>query len=221
MKQDQSAPTASSMIDHITSRVVQTAPWLTELVIGAVRKMTDARKIARIQEVLDNVLGNLKGFQSELAELYVKTPDFTRILEQTLHAVGDEPHGEKRKLYAAFLTDSIVSPLESAEKQSRMLDILKQLKTDHVRLLRTLMNLPATKTTYTQSPLQMLGAQIPDIPQDRMRGLLTQLTELGISTITDWSSGTYGDVEQIRKSLTTPGRRLVRIIGEKPGTPPA
>ncbi len=216
MRQDQSPPTASSLIDKITSRVVKAAPWLTETIIEAVREMTDVRKVSRVAEVLKEVTANLREFRSELAELYVKTPAFKNVLGQTLHAVGDEPHEEKRQLYASFLTDSIVSPLESAENQIRMLDILKQVKTDHVRLLRSLTNLPATKTTYIQSPLQMLATQMPDIPQDRLRGLLTQLTDLGISTISDWSSGTHGDVEHIRNSLTTPGKRLVRIIGDQP-----
>lgn len=220
MKQDQSSPSAHSMIDKITSRVVNTAPWLTEPVIEAIHEMTDSRKVARVQEVLADVTVSLKEFQSELAELYVKTPDFRRVLGQTLRAAGDEPHAEKRRLYAAFLTDSIVSPLESAENQTRMLGILNQLKSDHVRLLQAMINLPAPRGSHTMSPLQMLRKQIPDIPQDRMRGLLTQLTELGISTISDWSSGEYSDVEQVRKSLTTLGRRLVRIIGDKPGNPP-
>ncbi len=216
MTQNQPTPTISSMIDEITSRVVKTAPWLTGPVIEAIREMNDTRKVARVQEVLDNVMVSLKGFQSDLAELYVKTPDFMRVLSQVVRSVGDEPRGEKRSLYAAFLTDSIVSPLESVENQARMLGILNQLKSDHVRLLQSLMNLPAPQGLHTMSPLQMLRAQIPDIPHDRMQGLLTQLTELGVSTITDWSSGTYGDIEQIRKSLTPLGRRLLRIIDGQP-----
>ncbi len=216
MTQDQSPPSVPSMIDKITSRVVKRTPWLTETVIDAIRDMTDARKVVRVEEVLDLVTANLREFRSELAELYVKTPDFRRVLGQTLHAAGDEPREEKRALYAAFLTDSIVSPLESVENQMRILDILSRLKTDQVRLLRAMMDLPAPRGPHKLSPLQMLGAQVPDIPSDRMRGLLAQLTELGISTIDNWSSGEYSDVEQVRKSLTPPGRRLVRIIGGKP-----
>jgi hypothetical protein len=215
MTQDQSPASVASMIDKITSRVVKRAPWLTEPVIEVIRDMTDSRKVARVQEVLDRVTANLREFRSELAELYVKTPDFRRVLGQTLDAVGNEPREEKRGLYASFLTDSIVSPLESVENQMRMLDILTRLKTDHVRLLRAVMDLPAPRGPQRLSPLRMLGARMPDIPHDRMQGLLAQLTELGISTIGDWSSGEYGDVEQVRNSLTPSGRRLVRIIGGK------
>lgn len=221
MTHDESTPSAHAMIDKITARVVKSAPWLTDPIIEAIREMTDSRKAARVQEVLSDVTGNLKEFRSEIAELYVKTPDFRRVLGQTLHAVGDEPHEEKRKLYAAFLTDSIVSPLESVENQTRMLSILSQLKTDHVRLLQVMMNLPAPRGLHKMSPSQMFRAQIPDIPHDRLRGLLTQLTDLGVSTIGDWSSAEYSDVEEVRKSLTPLGRRLVRIIGNKSGTPPA
>jgi len=216
MSQDQPTPSAQAMIDKITSRVVKHVPWLTEPVIETIRDMNDSRKIARIQEVLDDVIAQLEGFRSELAELYVKTPDFMRVMGQTLRSAGDEPREDKRHLYAAFLTDSIVSPLESVESQTRMLDILSQLKSDHVRLLQAVMNLPASQGLHTMSPLQMLATRIPDIQQDRMRGLLAQLTELGVSTITDWSSGKYGDGEQVRKSMTPLGQRLLRIIGAKP-----
>lgn len=214
MKQNQPSPNAGSMLDDITSRVMRTAPWLVDPVAEAVRGLSETRKASRVAEVLDDVMAGLEGFRSELSELYTNTPDFRGLLVQVLRAAGGEPREEKRRLYAAFLTHSIISPLESAANQTRMLNILKQLKTDHVRILRTLTDLPARQTTYTMSPLQMLRAEIIDIPHDRMRGLLTQLTEMGVTTITDWSSGACGDPEQIRKRFTSIGRRLLRIINK-------
>lgn len=212
MKQNQPSPNASSMLDDVTARVMQTAPWLMDPVTKAVHGLSDTRKVSRVAEVLDDVITGLEGFRSELSELYTNTPDFRGLMVQVLRASGGEPREEKRRLYAAFLTHSIISPLESAENQNRMLNTIKQLTTDHVRILRTLSDLPARQTTYTKSPLQMLKTEIRDIPDDRVRGLLTQLTQMGVTTITDWSSGAYGDPEQIRRQFTPIGRRLLRLI---------
>jgi hypothetical protein len=212
MKQNQPSPDPSSLLDDITARVMRTAPWLMNPVTKALHGLSDTRKASRVAEVLDDVITGLEGFRSELSELYTNTPDFRGLMVEVLRASGGEPREEKRLLYAAFLTHSIISPLESAENQTRILNVLKQLTTDHVRILRTLTDLPARQTTYTKSPLQMLQAEVRDIPHDRMQGLLTQLTEMGITTITDWSSGACGNPEQLRKRFTAIGGRLMRII---------
>lgn len=215
MKHEQHSPTVNPMIDEIASRMAEKAPWFTEPVVEAIRGISDTRKATRVREVLDNVMVRLEKFESKLSELYVKTPDFKRLLRRLMQLSGDEPREEKRRLYAAFLFISIISPLESAENQTRMLDILKQLNSDHVRLLQSLMNLPVQQTLYAKSPLQMLQTQIPDIPSDRMRGLLTQITQMGITTISDWSSGAYSDPEKVRKNFTAIGARLLRIINAR------
>jgi hypothetical protein len=42
--------------------------------------------------------------------------------------------------------------------------------------------------------------------------LLRQVTDLGLSDITDWSAAVSGGPEQVRKSITAIGQRLSKII---------
>jgi len=214
MTQGGSGGKPDAIVDSITSSVLRSVPWLTEPVIESIREISDHRRLTRIQGIFEQLIANLADFKSELSELYVKTPGFKSILSQVVRMAADEPLEEKRAIYTVFLTDAIVSPLESTERQLRLVNILRELKTDHVRLLGALAEIPASQAPHAQSPLQMLQSRVPDIPRDRLEGLLRQMTDLDIIGITDWSAAVPGGPEEVRKSMTAIGQRLIQLVAE-------
>jgi len=207
----------SVAVADVTALVAQALPWLGDSVREALSAFADRRKIGRVQEVLGAVTADLKEFNSEVSELYVKTPEFKQALAQTLRQAADEPNDQKRRLYRAFLTDAITSPLEPFDRQMQLLHILKELRIDHLRLLQMFTSLSTPQSSHVQSPLQMLQREFPDMPRDRMSGLLTQLTDLKIATVADWTSAAAGNAELLRNSLTSIGRKLLRYIRSTAG----
>jgi len=196
----------------ITDLVAEALPWLADSVRESISPFADRRKAGRVQEVLNAVIADLREFASDVSELYVKTPEFKQVLAQVLRQAADEPNDQKRRLYRAFLADAITSPLEPFEKQMRLLHILKELRLDHLRLLPALTSLPASPSAHAQTPLQMLRKEFPDIPRERMSGLLSQLTDLEVVAVSDWTSTASGNPELLRNSLTSVGRKLLRYF---------
>ena len=199
-------------VADITALVMQTLPWLGDSVREALSDFADRRKMGRVQEVLSAVIADLGEFTSEMSALYVRTPEFKQALTQALRQAADEPNDQKRRLYRPFLIDAITSPLEPFDRQMRLLHILRELRLDHLRLLTALTNLPASPSGHAQSPLNMLRKEFPDMPSERMNGLLSQLTDLEVVTVSDWTSTAVGNSELLRNSLTSLGRKLLRYI---------
>jgi hypothetical protein len=205
---DASVSAGWKSVDEIVSHVKRAIPWIGDQVEQAMNRDWSEREAVRVGEILRAVVSDLENCSSELTELYVKTPDFQKILVRTLLHVAGERNEERLKLYRAFLSDTISSPCDPFDKQLQFLQMLKELRLDQMRLLKAIV---ASDTVAHQSasPIQILQKRLPDIHPDRIEGLVAQMNELGIIQTGNWKTANTSE------SLTALGQRLLRYMGRK------
>jgi hypothetical protein len=194
----------------IAEHIAKTVPWLAAPVKNALNRQWNDREFARMSEMFGNFLAKLVDFSSELSELYVKTPEFQRLLEQILIRVGDERQAEKRSIYCAFLSDAVTSPCDPFEMQLRFLQAVRELRLDQIRLIKAVAEPSDPSLHHSLSSLQILEKRMPDIHPDRIYGLLTQMNELGIIRLADLK--TTGPGRKLSESFTALGQKLLHFI---------
>ena len=204
-------PTELKSTEELFEEMNKAAPWLGEAVKKAMKGTLNERELGRVGEVLRAVASDIKSDSSELSELYIKTKDFERILEQILIQIADERHEEKRRLYQAFLSDAITSPCDPFQKQLSFLKILKELRLDQIKILTALATRPDTGVYRAQTPIQMLQLRLPDIHRDRLEGLLAQLQDLEIIRLADLHAAVAAG-QPSGKCFTSLGRQLLRLL---------
>jgi AraC-like DNA-binding protein len=197
---------------EILSYLKLSVPWLSNQFEQVSGRSLSPHQIARVGEVMQTVGQELKSFKSELSELYVKTPDFQKFFEQILSQIADERSDEKRNIYRCFLADAIKSPCDPFETQIRLLQIMRELRMDQMRLLAALAS-PANAAAYhVATPLQTIEKRLPDLHRDRIEGLLTQMNESGLIRLDNWKTArTGGRGEKLSEILTPLGQRLLRF----------
>jgi hypothetical protein len=92
---------------EIGGAVASVIPWIGGPVGSVLTGIAQARKWERIREVLIAMTVKLEGFESEVAEEYVKTEEFQDLLEKALLQSAGELREEKRRVYTAYLTGII------------------------------------------------------------------------------------------------------------------
>jgi hypothetical protein len=123
--------TALDLASFMTSAV----PWIGGPVSNVLGGISTGRKFDRVREVLEGVAEDLQNFRSEVSEQYVKTEQFEELLEETLKRTAGERAEEKRRVYRAFLSQSIKHPGEPYDEQLGVLRTLEQLQPAHLQVL--------------------------------------------------------------------------------------
>jgi len=218
MPQDKSvhaqAPAARKQANRPLTHLCREAPWLGTIIRAALDRPLSEREKSRVDEMLETLASGLKGFSSELSELYVKTADFQRLLERIISRIADERHEEKRCIYCAFLADAVKSPCEPFKKQLRFLAALRELRLDQMRLMRALAAPPNLNLHRSLSPAQILEKRLPDVPHDRIAGLLTQMNDLGIINLEELKKINAAN-QRLDTCLTPIGRQFLRFMPAK------
>lgn len=201
----------------IAAFVGSAVPWIGGPVSNVLGGMSLGRKLSRVREVLLGLASGLSEFKSEVSEKYVKTEEFEELLEQTLKRAAEERTEEKRRIYAAFLTDVIESPGEPYDEQIRFLRTLEELQPDHLRLLRALCQAPGPKPGMMGSPNQTLRRRLPELDEARIADLLSQLNDLRVTNLTSLKVMMTGHgAEDLRHSVTSYGQRFLRYTIQTP-----
>lgn len=204
------AETALDVIALVTS----IAPWIGSPVSLVLSGMSVNRKLGRIREVLKGVAEELKDFKSEASEAYVKTEEFEELLERTLRQAADERDEEKRRIYKNFLIGAIESPGEPYDEQIRFLRTIEEIQPDHIKVLRAMnQEPPAEPTFYMGAPASVLHNRLPDIPEDRLKDLVSQLNDLRITSAGSLNTLMSGHgAENLRSFITPYGQRFLRFL---------
>jgi pyruvate-formate lyase-activating enzyme len=190
-------------------------PWIGGVVAAVLSGMSANRKLGRVREVLEGVANDLKDFKSEVSESYVKTEEFEELLEKTLLKAADERSDEKQRVYRNFLVDTIESPGQSYDEQLRFLRALEELQPDHIKVLRAFIQGKVDPSLMASSPGQTLVARLPDIPEERVRELVSQLNDMRITNMTSFHVLMTGAGAQNLQHYITPfGQRLMSFIKE-------
>ena len=180
---------------------------------------SQARRMARVREVLEHLARDLTATRQAIREDYIRSDEFEDLLDQTLRRVAAERHEAKRRLYAAFLAGAVTSPGEPYHEQLRFLRTLEELQPDHIRIIGAMLQEPPRDSGASGgmgSISQTLRLRLPDIPPDRIADLAEQLAvELRVATtdrqvLNGMMSGHAA--EDLRDRFTPYGKRLVSYL---------
>lgn len=163
---------------------------------------------------MDGVAQDLEALKVRISEEYVKSDEFSELVENTLLQAANERSEEKRLVYRDFLVGTIISPGEPYDDQIRFLKMLEDMQPDHVRVLRVMLQDP-TRGDEISSRMQTLVKRLPDIPRNRLEELVNDLIDMRLvrGTNTTFVSMVTGESAEDLKVLLTPtADRFVRYI---------
>ena len=208
------ASTKAETALDVAAAVTSAAPWIGGPVSSVLSGMSFGRKLGRVREVLEAVATDLKDFQSEASEKYVKTDEFEDLLEQTLKRAGEERSEDKRRLYKAFLTEAIESPGEDYDDQLRLLRTFEELGPDDIQVLKALAPEPSFNPSMLSGyPLETLRMRVPHFEEERITVVVGRLNNLRITNLTSLRvMMTAGGAADLRGVITQYGRRILKYI---------
>lgn len=188
-------------------------PWLAPAVSYVLSGISGQRKINRIHEALEQLNEELGDFKSEASEEYVHSGEFEELLERTLHKVADERSEEKRRIYARFLAGTLKSPGDPYDEQIRFLRDLETLQADHIRIFKAMLEEPdPNSNVYVGSTYSTLTERLPGIPEQRLRELVSQLTDLRMISGIGNTMVSASTALDLRNRFTPYGRRFVQYL---------
>ena len=208
-----SATAAETALD-VASFVSSAVPWVGGPVSAVLSGMSVGRKLGRVREVLEGVVEDLRDFKSEASEQYVKTDEFEELLEKALRHAADERNEEKRRLYRAFLTQSITAAGPSYDEQIKILRTLEALQPDHIRVLRALLEVPpADDHGIMGSPLQTLHQRLSGLARDHIEQLIAEVNDLRLTNLQALKTMmTAHGAQDLRHFVTPFGSRFLRFL---------
>ena len=175
-----SSRTKGDKVLEISFTIASAVPWIGGTVSNFLSGIAVNRRFGRVEEVLNGLVNELKGFRSEASKAYVKTEDFEELLEKTLWQAADERNEEKRRMYRDFLTGAIKDPGAPIEEQTRFLKTLDYLEVDHVRVLRALLADPSDAPVLG-SIRRTLLRRVPGPSADRITEIVRELDGLSLT----------------------------------------
>ncbi len=197
----------------VASFVGSAVPWIGGPVSNVLGGMSLGRKLDRVRDVLEGLASDLRDFQSNVSENYVKTEEFEDLVEQTLRRVAQERSQEKRRAYRAFLRAAVKLPGESYDEQLRLLRILEELQPDHIQVIYALMQMPNLDSGWAGSPLQTLQQRLPALTRERIEELVAGLNDLRVTNLGSLKTLMTGrGAETLRHAITPLGQRLLEFI---------
>jgi hypothetical protein len=198
---------------EVAAAVATLVPLIGGPVASILSGISGARKEQRVLEVIQGVSDNLRDFQSQAADEYVKTDDFEELLENTLRRAAQERSEEKRSLYGNIITNAIKNQDGDCEEQLRLLKTLEEISPDHVLILRALKQTPESEVGMIGSPMQTLRKRVPDLAEERIEQLLNELNDLRLTSMGSLRTiMTAQGAADLRHAVTQYGQRFLSYI---------
>ncbi len=207
-----STPTETALA--ASSIIVALVPWIGGAVSEVLTGVSTARKMSRVNDVLQRMNERIKEHESDDAKQYVQTEDFRDLLEATLRQAASERSEDKRKCYGRFLARDINNPGELYDEKLRILRTMEELQEDHLRIVQAMSQPPdPTARGMSGSLADTLQKRIPDMPMQRIQDLSQQLTDLKVADLGSLNSMmTAHGAEELRSRFTPYGQNLLRYI---------
>jgi hypothetical protein len=126
---------------------------------------------------------------------------------------SEERNENKRKILKSFLVDAVKYPGEQYDDQLRFLKILENVYGDHIKVLQALMMPPDQDPGMMGSPSQTLSERLPDMTDDRINDLVTQLNDLRVSNLQSLNTMmTGGGAQNLTHSVTPLGKQFLKYL---------
>jgi hypothetical protein len=135
--------------------------------------------------VLQGLAKDLQQFKGDVKEEYVRSDEFTDLLDQTLRRVANERYEEKRRLYRGVLLGAITGQGQSYDEHLHMLRVIDSLQVAHMALLKAILQVPDPKYMdgISGSFIETLKRRLPELSEARIGDLVAQLNDQRVLTI--------------------------------------
>jgi len=173
-----------------------------------------ARRVQRLREVLIGVTEDIKALSAQVREEYVRSEEFEDLLDHTLRRVAVERHEEKRRLFRAFLLDTITTA-PAYDEQLRVLRALEELQAAHITLLRAVIQEPDPRRAdrISGSFSETLTRRLLNLKAEQISDLVAQLNDLRILNLGSLNTMMSArGAEDMRHVVTLFGQRFVKYL---------
>ncbi|MDE2759367.1 MAG: hypothetical protein OXH90_03590 [Paracoccaceae bacterium] len=126
----------SNLDTQVMAILASFLPYIGGPISNVLNGMGSQRKFKRVEECLSELAEQIRDFESDLSDKYVRTEDFEEILEKTLRKFVDEHDSSKRLFYANFLATVIMSPNGGYDEQEQVMPVVGKLSKRDLTLLR-------------------------------------------------------------------------------------
>jgi hypothetical protein len=201
----------------IASVATSAVPWIGGPISAVLSGVSFGRKIDRVREVVNELVGDLRDFKSEVSEKYVQTDEFQDLLEATLKRVSEEPTEARRVLYREFIINVIRRPAQTYDEQLSVLRAIGELSPDQFRLLEAIAVDPGRPTSDggIGSRGQTLSKRA-GLPRDRIDELVADLNMRRLTNLQGLHTNmTAHGAEDLRHAITPFGQRVLDAISVK------
>lgn len=184
-----------------------------------INEASTKRRAERLKELFLALKDDLDGIKDRLASEYLRTDDFTELLEETLRRVASERDDEKKRIYKNILVGIIEhQDVRAYNEQLRYLKMLENLERAHIAALRAIMVKPTREQLLRWSgfagfKMHTLEERLPGIPPHSIQDLVSDLNRVGLTHIENLHSVTSPiSARDLSGGLTPFGERFVTFL---------
>lgn len=201
-------------IASVLSVVSSAVPYLGGPVSAILGGYVTKRKFERMEEVINELAEDLKDYQNEASQNFVKTDDFEDLLDDTLRKVACERNDEKRRLFKNMLLKTIKDCDSNYDEHQRILRIIEQLQGDHILLLKAIDQEPSGDSAFSDSARVTLQNRLKGFGTKHLTDLVEQLDDLRVVKLLSSLNLPKRGIEakDLRGTITPLGRRILNYI---------
>jgi hypothetical protein len=204
---------------------IQTALEIGELAVGFVPEFGGAlsaliggaanrRRNQKVKHVLKELSHRVAKVHESINRDYIKSEDFEDLLDVTLQQASSEKNEEKRRAYAAFLANDMVSANGSYSQKLKILRTLEIIEIPHLSLIRAAMQKPTeTPPVLGGSFLQTLRNRLPRWGDQQIRFIASEVEGMKLAQFGELATMVTGyNSIDLRGTLTPYGQRFMEYL---------
>jgi hypothetical protein len=200
----------------IASTLASFVPWIGGPVSNVLGGMSVGRKIDRVNELLEGLASDLRDFESEASQRYVKTDEFEELLEKVLRKAAEERNEQKRRMLRTFLVEAVEHPRPYDERTS-ILRLLDDVEPEYMLVLRALAESPPPEELNGMigSIIGTLRRRLPNWSEQKIEERINRMNDLRIVTLTPnrmRTTMTAPGAADLRDTISSLGRQLISFI---------
>jgi hypothetical protein len=174
------------------------------------------RRYERIKEVCAGLARDLEAFTGRVRADYVRSEEFSDLVDQALRRVAMERSEEKRRLYRGVLLGAVTGADQSYDEQLHLLRVIESLQAAHIEVLRALLQTPSAADGTHGTFRQTLKRRLPHLTDQRIADLVTQLDDLRVTKVGNLKVITTAQgAQRMQTMVTALGRRLASYLREE------
>ena len=199
-------------IDHaltVALAGLQALPLIGGVIATFIDEYVPRQKRRRLVSFVQDLSARLRVEADRVDHEFVRTEDFSDLLEDVLDAAQQRRNEEKHRYYASAVANSSTPERPDEVDQEKMLEVLNDLRASHLRVIALYMTIEIPDSML---PLQgdmehrIVHGSLPELTHEQLDSLILDLQTRGVLPLLA-QSGTAGDPHELATQMTPFGRR--------------